>query len=61
MNEEPQADSEGVETALPKIDAISIIELLRSEENALAQAVRRTLTKADEVDNYSAHGSTPLP
>jgi hypothetical protein len=61
VDEELHADSGDMETALPKIDDISIIELLGSKEGALAQALRRLLTNADAVDNYSAHGSSPLP
>jgi FXSXX-COOH protein len=53
-------DDAEVGGVLPEIGAVALIDLLRSEDSALADAVRRVVRDADQPEqSYAAFGNTP--
>jgi FXSXX-COOH protein len=53
-------DDTEVDGVLPEIGTVALVELLRSEDSALADAVRRLVREADRPEqSYAAFGSTP--
>ncbi len=46
---------------IPEIRNIQLVKFLSSGDSAIAQAVRRVLLEAEQsLDNYAAHGSSPI-
>lgn len=61
MDHDLRADTEHLDSDLPKIDAHRIADVLRSDESALAHAVRRVVDSLGDSGYYAAHGSSPAP
>jgi hypothetical protein len=62
MGNDPQAELEPSTNVLPRTDRMGLQDILRSDEGALANAVRRLADSLDEdTDPYAAHGSSPVP
>ena len=61
MDHDPRADDGQTDFELLRVEARRITELLRSDDSALARAVRRVVDGLGERDNYAAHGSSPVP
>lgn len=47
--------------ALPRVEMVSIAELLQGDDSALAHAVKRVVEELGDEGNYAAHASSPTP
>ena len=60
MDHDLRTEAGRTESGLLRVEARRITDLLRSDDSALARAVRRVVDNLGETDNYAAHASSPV-